>query len=113
MDFNDADELDRDLDKTKLSPELREELKRRWRFSLWRILPLPIISYTIVGSYLWMVDTPDAWQRAAAPVIAVMTFITLSPFIKRNWFRRTKRKLRLSDTETPRREHDIRDGQER
>ncbi len=93
MDFGDLDRIDERLEKTTLTKEEKRELKRRWRFSLWRILPLPVISYTIVGTYLWSVGTPDAWERAAAPVIAVLTFTTLSPFIRNAWYRRTKQKI--------------------
>jgi|GEM_PF-2583985 len=93
MEFDEDDKIERTLEKSKLSPEEKRELKRRWRFSPWRVLPLPLISYTIVGGYLWMVGTPDAWQRAAAPVMAVLIFTTLSPFIRKEWFRRTKQNL--------------------
>lgn len=93
MEFDETEQLERALEKAKLSPDEKREVKRRWRLSLWRILPLPVISYTIVGTYLWMVGTPDAWQRAAAPVIAILTFTTLAPFIRKEWFRRTRAKI--------------------
>jgi hypothetical protein len=40
-----------------------------------------------------MVGTPDAWERAAAPVMAVMIFIILSPHIKKRWMDRMRERL--------------------
>lgn len=93
MDLDDEAQLEKKLETMNLSREEKRAIRRRWRLSLWRILPLPIISYTIVGTYLWIVNTPDAWQRAAAPVLAILTFTTLSPFIRNFWFKRMKQKV--------------------
>lgn len=47
----------------------------------------------LVGTYLWHVNEPDAWYRAAAPVAAIVLFRSLDPVIRRAWFQYQRRKL--------------------
>ena len=76
------------------SPKVRRELRRRWNRSPWRILPLPILSFVLVGSYFSAIGTPDAWWRALGPVMAILVFTSLSPYIRKRWFEHTRRKLK-------------------
>jgi hypothetical protein len=75
------------------SPQVRKELRRRWNRSPWRILPLPITSFLLVGTYFSAIGMPDAWMRAIGPVIAILVFTTLAPYIRKQWFEHTRRKL--------------------
>ena len=74
----------------------RMELRRRWDRSLWRISPLPLTSYTIVGTYLWLANQPHPWWKAAAPVIAITIYQSLAPLIRNWWFRRMRKKIEAS-----------------
>ncbi len=91
--FDDRDSMHEFIAANTAERKTRMELRRRWDRSLWRIIPLPIISYSVVGTYLWMVNTPDAWYRAAAPVMAIMIYMTLAPIIRVWWHKRTRKKI--------------------
>jgi hypothetical protein len=73
------------------------KLRRKWRWSPWRILPLPILAFLITGLYLSLIDTPDAWLRAIGPVLTVGTYVTIGPVIRSWWFAREQEKIEHSD----------------
>ena len=76
------------------SRQLRRELQQKWYWSPWRIISAPLIAYVAAGLFLWMIETPDAWLRAIAPVLVVMVFTLVMPYIKKKWFKYMREKLK-------------------
>lgn len=73
---------------------LKREISRRWRRSPWRILPAPILAYTIIGTYYhWILHVEDAWFKAIAPVVVVLIFNITTPLVQSHWEQRTTKKI--------------------
>ena len=79
-----------------LSP-MRRKLDRLWNRSPWRIIPPIAISYVLVGSLLWFIETPDAWLRAISPVLTVSVFLFVTPYVRNKWFKRMIKKLEAEE----------------
>ena len=61
------------------------EMNKTWETSLVRTMTIFVLTYLILGSYMWVIEVSNPWQNAVVPSVGFGLSTLSLPFVRKIW----------------------------